>query len=153
MLQKQIKMTAKELCRCTIISFLFLDILVIILFFLFFSVFYDTGSQMSDNVSLFIYVWGNKKLMRSSVCVGFTVGWLGESFLGISSSITINNFFPLGLFSFPRGKFSSVLPVGSMPGYQVSGNLKNSNNFENIVLSCIGSGWVSALLIVWLIIC
>lgn len=55
--------------------------------------------------------------------------WVSH-FLGVSSRININSFFPLGLFSFSRGKFSTVLPTGSMPGYQVSCNLKNSNNFE-----------------------
>lgn len=47
------------------------------------------------------------------------------------SSIIINIFFPLGLLSFSRGTFSTLLPARSVPRYQVSCHLK-TNNFEKL---------------------
>lgn len=64
--------------------------------------------------------------------------WVNH-FLESSQVLVSATFFPLRLFSFSRGKFSTVLPALSMPGYQASCNLKNNDNFENIVLSCISN--------------
>lgn len=145
-------MTAKELCRCTIISFLFLDILVTSFSYFALSFMIQALKCLIMFLCSFMY-----EVIKSwwEVLCAWALLW-GDSvshFLESPQVLLSIIFFPLGLFSFPRGKFSSVLPVGSMPGYRVSGNLKNKNNFENIVLSCIGSGWVSVLLIVWLIMC
>lgn len=109
----------------------FLDIWVFFLFsFLFCSFMLQAFPKCLDNPCSFIYLWGNKKSIRSSLFMGFIWNDWVSHFFGLSS-IIINIFFPLGLLSFSRGTFSTLLPARSVPRYQVSCHLK-TNNFEKL---------------------
>lgn len=130
------KVTVKELLyRCTIIylTLLFLDFQVVFSFFLFCFALSFMLLAFLRCLIIFVHSFMYEAIKsRLEVLCAWALLW-GDwvsHFLGVSSRININSFFPLGLFSFSRGKFSTVLPTGSMPGYQVSCNLKNSNNFE-----------------------
>lgn len=68
-----------------------------------------------DNPCSLIYLWGNKKLIRSSACMGFSEEWLGESLesprvLSVIFSPRAAQFFQRNILHSTACRFSAMLP-------------------------------------------
>lgn len=104
-------------------SFLLLDIRVFYFCFLCFSSTLSfTMHALSKCLIIFVhsFMYEVIKNWLKDLCIWALLwGDWASHFLESPPLLVINTFFPLGLFSFSRGKFPSVLLTDSMPGYQV----------------------------------